>query len=987
MRAPSPLPFSQLTTRLFAGIAIAILAGMGAIFFEQTSIRVVAGSFLYFLLPGYFLMLALLPKQDLVEQLVIAVASSTTLSTFTLLLVMLFVPGVLTTQQVWSALSILTLITLCAALYTALQQGKHTTTNRTKPIDAIPRGWWLVFILILLLAATLRTANLNHSELQDDEIDITSVSVRILRGEDQVVFQDRRGPAQTVITAAAYAMGESPSEWILRLPAVIAAITMVAAMVVLASTMFNRWLGLLAGLLLSLEGFVFAYGRIVQMQSTLMMMMVVTVLCFYQLYRSPTKKEAIIYQLLGTLFFGFGILAHYEMVLLAPVLFYLYLAKYGRAFWQRDKVGLLLSIGLLLLTTGAFYVAFILNPAFGETYSYYRNDIVGDLGGDIGQLSSQDTVKQYLLVALFYNSIYFFAALYIGAAITLFVQLRHHFHKIPRPIFISGALALLFVAAIAMVFLDGGTRNTLLFASTLIIGALCIISPRLPLAIRITSLWFVIYFVPYIFVLEEVHIHYYAFSPPLAILAAWGWHWLYQRSASRHPQATASVHRWAWLGTAVLITALSSYYMILVFVRPMPEYALNFPTNRAALFPAPYAIRHGEAFGFQHRSGWRTIAWLYRTGVLRGSFETNELWLKPQWYTQWQNAGEMPRYYLVADLPHRLQASPWPTPFEPQDYHLWGVVTVQGQPRLHIYERNSFAPPTQVSYWADEEMAAKLDAAQKVTELYRAERYQADREFYAQAAQQLASQPDTPLLFYAPEQVALFSLYDQSARQYIMPAIESASDTQAQAEVLRQINAQASTLNAIYWGIDDLPSAANLHTWLNQQLFPITDEWIGNLRLVAYDVPNTTPATTPATGQQQPNVKLGEAIELASYSIQHAGNLHLSLDWRALAPITQDYKVFVHLLDGNNSIVSQQDGEPVGGQRPTSSWMVAPSNANESSTLIRDNRAILIPPELKDLAGYQLAIGMYDPQTGERLPMTSPDGSRLPDDMLRIILE
>ncbi len=415
----------------------------------------------------------------------------------------------------------------------------------------------------------------------------------------------------------------------------------------------------------------------------------------------------------------------------------------------------------------------------------------------------------------------------------------------------------------------------------------------------------------------------------------------------------------------------------------MPEYALSFPHNKHPLYPTPYTARNGEAFGFPHRSGWRTIAWLYRNGLLRGSFETNELWLKAQWYTQWREAGAQPRYYLVADLPHRLQASPWPTPFTADDYHLWGVVTVRQQPRLHIYERNTFAPPAQISYWDDEEMAVQVDAAQSIEELARAEHYQADREFFAQAAQTLADKADAALLFYAPEQSAYFSLFDQSARPYYLPALSVGNDAEAQAQLLGQIVNKERNFYALYWGVDDIPWRSNLQSWLNQQLFPVSEAWIGNLRLVSYDVPSVPLAETGI--QTQRAIKVGTGIQLVGYTIQPSdeldSHLHLSLFWRALEPVPTRYKVFVHLLDASNTLVSQQDGEPVGGQRPTDTWLVS------ATDLIQDNRSIPLPPALGELHTYKLAFGLYDPITSVRLPMEVEDGTQLPNDMLIIDIE
>ncbi len=533
LRSTNPQP----TTRLWSGLILFALAIGTPLLIEQTILRVLAGSVLYFLLPGYFLNLALLPEQGWLERITLAIGVSTALSTISVLAIELVVPGLLTFVQIWSGLGALSLCAFAIALYAAWQHPGTTSSDPPDPTNkAHNRWWWLAFLLILLLAAALRLAYLNHAELQDDEIDIANVAVRILSGEAEVVFRDRRGPAQTVITAAAYLIGGRPSEWILRLPAVITALATIVGLVALSSRLFNRWIGLVSGLLFSLEGFVFAYGRIVQMQSTLIFMMVATVLCFYNLYRSHSPRDARIYQALGTLFFSFGLLAHYEMALLAPLLLFVYFAKYGRSFWQQDKGGLLVALSILLLTAGAFYLAFILNPAFDETLTYYRDDIVGR--------AINNSSVQFFLVGLFYNSIYLFGALYLGAAIAIGVQLRLFFvkHKVAKVVL----LLLCIVVAIGVLLtlssaiLRSGTQfNGLLLSVALVIAAFCILSPRLPFSTRLLFLWFALYFIAYLFLLREVHIHYYAFSPPLAILAAWGWSELYQRGAQRAESAAA----------------------------------------------------------------------------------------------------------------------------------------------------------------------------------------------------------------------------------------------------------------------------------------------------------------------------------------------------------------------------------------------------------------------------------------------------------------
>lgn len=96
--------------------------------------------------------------------------------------------------------------------------------------------------------------------------------------------------------------------------------------------------------------------------------------------------------------------------------------------------------------------------------------------------------------------------------------------------------------------------------------------------------------------------------------------------------------------------------------------------------------------------------------------------------------------------------------------------------------------------------------------------------------------------------------------------------------------------------------------------------------------------------------------------------LNLTLVWESLAPVAADYTVFVHLLDADGEWAAGQDGQPLGGLYPTSYW--------EPGEVIVDAREWQpdLPPGV-----YQLQVGLYQLQTGERLPAAGAgvvDGDR-----------
>lgn len=125
---------------------------------------------------------------------------------------------------------------------------------------------------------------------------------------------------------------------------------------------------------------------------------------------------------------------------------------------------------------------------------------------------------------------------------------------------------------------------------------------------------------------------------------------------------------------------------------------------------------------------------------------------------------------------------------------------------------------------------------------------------------------------------------------------------------------------------------------------------------------------------------LGERVRFLGYDLPrrtfHPGEaVPLTLYWQALAPIDGNYKVFTHLLDPGGQVRGQQDNVPVEGKRPTDGWL--------PGEVIEDRYEIPLPPDAPP-GRYQIEIGMYDPQTLQRLSVRDAAGQRLSDD--RILL-
>jgi 4-amino-4-deoxy-L-arabinose transferase-like glycosyltransferase len=125
------------------------------------------------------------------------------------------------------------------------------------------------------------------------------------------------------------------------------------------------------------------------------------------------------------------------------------------------------------------------------------------------------------------------------------------------------------------------------------------------------------------------------------------------------------------------------------------------------------------------------------------------------------------------------------------------------------------------------------------------------------------------------------------------------------------------------------------------------------------------------------NVNFGGRVALAGYTLDrrvvHPGEtIHLTLYWKALAPMQANYAVFVHVLGAREQVWSWSDGWPVEGRSPTSLWHVG--------DVVQDVRTLTIgetaPPDF-----YDVEVGVYTVEEG-RLPLVAEDGHWLADRVL-----
>ena len=107
-----------------------------------------------------------------------------------------------------------------------------------------------------------------------------------------------------------------------------------------------------------------------------------------------------------------------------------------------------------------------------------------------------------------------------------------------------------------------------------------------------------------------------------------------------------------------------------------------------------------------------------------------------------------------------------------------------------------------------------------------------------------------------------------------------------------------------------------------------------------------------------------EAFEVTTADASVA--VDLTLYWRALDALPQDYTVFVHALGPDGAQVAGADAPPGEGRFPTSLWA--------AGDLVADRHRVLLPAGLR-AADISWLVGAYLPATGTRMPARSADGT------------
>lgn len=568
-----------------------------------TLIRVLGSGGLLFVLPGVWWAQTLLPAEARLLRWTTTVALSYSITSLSILLLS-YLPGPV---QPWMLLLAVVGIGLLPLVWGHPSPGD--TTN-------IPSA----LLVILGVALLLRGANLHYSEFQGDEALAMLSAAEALAGHEDALFIRSKGPGEVLLPLALWLLTGTITEWVARLPFLIAAMGAIVTLYLIAMQLDSSAAWVAAGFL-AFNGFMVAFGRIVQYQALVVWFSGLAFLFMLRWSQTGRRWDA----LLAGAWLGLGFLAHYDAILVLPALGWLVAVR----CWQLRHVNALISAGLaggaFLLVTLPYYLPFLLDPRVGQTGDY--------VGGRIGN-ELRNNLPDFFHFNTFYSSFYYLmltSLLVLG----LLMWWLWRAGRLPRwsamPL-VAGCVA---VSLYPPLLGTGGLDLSVLPFALMLLAAFLVAREAASQAVIV---WLAVPFLGYNFVVALGLTHIYTIVPAWSLLAGLAWTQLF----AGRPRLSHTLLG----GLAVVMTV----FLANAFIRWDVAYWQDYPAGHLTAFWTPYEhLPPAGFFGFVHRAGWKATG--QQLQAVPGDYGSNEEPDVTTWYMRGapRACDPLPEFYLLAD--------------------------------------------------------------------------------------------------------------------------------------------------------------------------------------------------------------------------------------------------------------------------------------------------------------------------------------------------
>ncbi len=689
--APSPSTQNNRTRlNLLVALGLVGLISAGIWLPLPDPLRLSIAALLLFFLPGWlWLQAAHLTAIDKLEQLVLSVGLSYALVVLASLSG-LYLVGYSSATWVVGIVNFSSLIFFLIAL-------RHRTKTFLSPLTYLDL---LYFLAPITVAIFFSFTNLAYADYWGDEMNGLLRAISTIAGRFEAIFEHTKGPVEILIPAVFGLLIGHFDPFTVRVPFALLYIASVASFYILACRLFGRNVGLVAALLLAINGLYLTFGRMVQYQAFVFLMINVSILLAYNFYRGGGG----ITLWLSSICVGAGLLAHYDALMALPPLVYLVWRRCGWQWtnWRKINLWLLAAVVTFAVIGGAFYIPFLLHPHIAATSNYLSRVI----NPTEWPSNNFDELYQFTIMA---NSAYYVAFIFVLGLIQIgidLVRLWQERHKSFIFWLIPGATlaATLLALATGWISLIPLLIFGLLF--TILIGFYPAITE-----LKTIYVWMGVPFVVYIFFIDHPRNHIQNIFPGWVLLAALASKHLVitlQRNLSRLPA------RWITVGTAgifCLFLVIFSIYQYLLYIDTDLEYIFTYPKFKQPLYWEDPAFPFGSRrlHGAPHRLGWQMVNQLFAQKTLQGDWSSNDSGSNLFWYTLGAPLNPCyPRYYFLTQFEQKDSNSNDTFVLPLADYEKIGEVWNRERLQIEVYEFAPLVPPHEITIWAEPTRYATL---------------------------------------------------------------------------------------------------------------------------------------------------------------------------------------------------------------------------------------------------------------------------------------
>jgi hypothetical protein len=699
-------------------------------------LRIIGALLFIGFLPGLTWANRFLADLSPLPRLTIAAALSYAITSLTTLLLH-YLPGPVYTWHLAVILNLIAIIPLIINRQALFSAKISPTPSPPRPLTPIP------LLLILAVALFLRAANLNYSEFQGDEALAMISAAEALEGHADALFLRSKGPGEVLLPMALWRLTGTINEGVARLPFTLASFLAIVTIYLIGQQLTAERAGWLAAGFFAFNGFMVGFGRIAQYQAPVVWMSALAFLL--ALYCHSTRRRR--FAFLSGIFWGTGLLAHFDAVLVLPALGWLFLTvtaghqppttniahphnesnarttqytlpnvPHTSLFSPLSSriTSLLLFLPAALLTALPFYLPYSLDPQANRTGAYVGQRIGSEL---------RNNLPDFFHFTAFYSSSYYL--IITGLLVLLFfLWLLWQSGSLGR---IVGAIATLAILVVTINPNGFGQLSSLPFAILFLAAFLALFLKKFshpsasvqmgapsppglypngcsPAPLQALLIWLAVPFLGYNFVVALGLTHIYTTVPAWSLLAAISIN-SYQLTMNNKLQisphshlaqnnhalrityhSSLITHHLSFL--LVILFALSTLFLWNAFVRHDIEYWQDYPDGNLALFWTPYnEPPQAGFFGFAHRAGWKAVGQKIAAGELPGDYGSNEEPDVTTWYTRGapRACDPRPEYYFLAD--DLIDPVTIPADIIEANYQAIGNVTLPNQKRMRLMQQ------------------------------------------------------------------------------------------------------------------------------------------------------------------------------------------------------------------------------------------------------------------------------------------------------------